>query len=187
MFPPALASGGVQRGAPLWQEVWRTCLHTLSPGVDFQRAPPFTSRGFLEGRGPGGWSPLATSPEGCTPRGGPSSFTSLLGRGPGGWSSHDRIAGLQRAPTSGRGSRECPPASATHCHPPFPYAPQPATISHATRLIPPRQKRQAKARRHQTIYQNPDARHKIPHFSAIILKSFKDQTQTPESNQSLRH
>ncbi len=142
------------------------------------------------------------SPEGCTRSGrrygGRASINhaSLLppswkeggqGDGPATIEAKPQIAGLQRAPTSGRGSRECPPASATHCPPPFPYAPQPATISHATRLIPPRQKRQAKARRHQTIYQNPDARHKIPHFSAIILKSFKDQTQTPESNQSLRH
>ena len=51
---PSTCKQGVQRGQPLWQEVWRMCLHKLL----------FLTSPFLPGKGPGAWSkhPLKPKP-----------------------------------------------------------------------------------------------------------------------------
>ena len=61
MSPQRLQAGESRGGAPLWQEVWRTCLHK----------PRFFTSPFLEGRGPGGWSepPSRPSPKSQDSRG----------------------------------------------------------------------------------------------------------------------
>ncbi len=124
--PPALVSGESRGRQPLWQEVWRMCLHKLL----FLTAP------FLPGRGPGGWSPARVSGEsrggnlsgkrygGCASINSSSLLSPFLpGKGPGGWSKHP-------APSQGSPEGCAPLAGVWGCLPNMnsrPPASQPAS------------------------------------------------------------
>ena len=112
--PQAPASGESRGEHPLWQEVWRMCLHTLL----------FLISPFLEGRGTGGWCsrpsrravPTSGGPEGAAlwqgsggvPQSTEISAPFLKGRGRGRWYARPSQrttpqAGVQRAPPYGGG------------------------------------------------------------------------------------